>query len=55
MTEKVKNETSLRKQMEVLQKELWGIRIQPMNNTDKNMLEKEPQSGIYLFSFYYSI
>ena len=49
MTKNVANETYLRKQMGKLQNELWTMGIKPMNNTNENMIEKNPQSGIFLF------
>lgn len=49
MTENVENETYLRKQMEKLQEELRNMGIKPMDNTNKNMVENDPQSGIFPF------
>ena len=49
MTKNVENKAYLRKQMKNLQKELWTMGIKPMSNTNKNMAEKDPQSGTFLF------
>ena len=53
MTENVENKTYLREQMKNLQKELCNMGIKPMSNTNKNMAERDPQPGMFLF--YYSI
>ena len=53
MTGNVESKTYLGKQMGNLKKELWDMGIKPMNNTNKIVVKKDPQSGI--FFFYYSI
>lgn len=49
MSKDVKDETYLRNQMKDLEKELQSMGIKPMNNTTENMIEKSPESGIFLF------
>ena len=49
MTENVENEIYLRKQLEKLENELLNMGIQPMNNINENIIEKNRKSGIFLF------
>lgn len=48
MSGDVEDETYLRNQMTGLQRELLEMGIQPINNTDNKMVDKEPQPGIFL-------
>lgn len=49
MSKDVENKTYLRQQIKKLQNELWTMGIKPINNTNENMIEKKPQSGMFLF------